>query len=313
LAFEIQALAREFGIERLGFLTLTFKENLLDLKRANRKINSLGAGVLKGRYRRWVVVPERQERGAVHFHLLVVLDADIRTGADFEAFEREDYRSANKALKAEWRFWGNDKHPGAAAAYGFGRTELLPVKSTADGIAYYLGGYIGKHVRHRLDFDKGARLVRYGGYGPGDRKASARLAWNTDNAWLWRHKLAAFAQRMGLKDFADLQKAFGPRWAWHLQGAIIAEHITGVFPSEAVARRSVDADSVIEAKLAFALYAAGKVYACEFPLDAKPRMFKPRLRDRFSAECYRSLDAFARRKSIKDPGGQFACESVCSV
>jgi len=293
LAFEIMALARQFGIERLGFFTLTFADLVLDLAEANRRFNSLNTNVLKGRYCRAVAVPERQKSGRVHFHLLVVLGADIRTGCDFEAFERGDYRSANKALRSEWAFWRK-----TAPLYGFGRHELLPVKSNSEGIARYVGKYISKHVRERVLTDKGARLVRYIGFGPGERKASCRLAWNTDNAWLWRHKLAAFAQRMGLKDVADLQKAFGPRWAWHLQGAIIAEHVTGVFPSEAVARRSVDFDSVLEGKLAFAKFGSGRVYAREFALDGGKLRFVPKPKRWLDDEDMESLRAWSRGKSV---------------
>ena len=233
LAFEIMALARDYGIANLGFLTLTFKENLLDMKEANRRFNSLNTGVLKGRYRRAVVVPERQQRGAIHFHLLAVLNADIRTGADFDAIERGDYKSANRALKAEWSFWRR-----TAPLYGFGRHELLPVKSNSEGIARYVGKYISKHVRERIETDKGARLVRYLGYGRTGRKASCRLAWNTDNAWLWRHKLAAFAGRQGARDTDDLVTLFGPRWAYRLYESIMAERLDDVCPSKEIALRS---------------------------------------------------------------------------
>jgi hypothetical protein len=301
LAYEIMALAREFGIERLGFFTLTFADLVLDLGEANRRFNSLNTHVLKGRYKRAVVVPERQKSGRVHFHLLVVLDADIRTGCDFEAFERRDYRSANKALRSEWAFWRK-----TAPLYGFGRHELLPVKSNSEGIARYVGKYISKHVRERVGSDKGARLVRYLGFGPGERKASSRLAWNTDNAWLWRHKLAAFAHRLGLEDFADLQKAFGPRWAWHLQGSIIAEHITGEFPSEAVAKRSVVADAVLQTKVEFAKYAAGKVYDRTMTLDN--RTF---VRRWLNEQDLESLRAWARRKTDVEPGGLVASNLRC--
>ena len=235
LAFEIMALAKVYGIEHLGFLTLTFAENVLTLKEGNRRFNSLNFHVIKGRYSRAVVVPERQESGRVHFHLLVVLSADIRTGFDFEAIQRRDYRSASPALRAEWAFWRT-----TAPKYGFGRTELLPVRSCAEGIARYVGKYISKHVRARSGQDKGARLVRYLGYGPGDRRASSRFAWNTDNGWLWRTKLKAFAERNGARSTDDLVKLFGPRWAYRLQAEILAERLDGVVhPSRRCAMRNV--------------------------------------------------------------------------
>ena len=234
LVFEIMALAKQYGIERLGFLTLTFADLVLELKEANRRFNSLNSHVIKERYRRAIKVPERQRSRRLHFHLVIVLDADIRTGFDFEAVKRRDYRSVSSALRAEWAFWRNT----AAPAYGFGRTELKPVRSTAEGIARYVGGYIGKHVREREDTDKGARLVSYIGFGYGGRRASCRFGWNNDNGWLWRHKLAAYAERNGARDTEDLAKLFGPRWAYRLQAEILAERLDEVHPSRRVAERS---------------------------------------------------------------------------
>lgn len=233
LAFEIMALAKEYGIDRLGFLTLTFADLVLELKEANRRFDSLNSHVIKSRYRRGVVVPERQKSRRVHFHLLVVLDADIRSGADFRAFEDGDYRSANPALRSEWAFWRV-----TAPRYGFGRHELLPVKSCAEGIARYVGKYISKHVRERAEADKGARLVRYLGFNEGGRKASCRFGWNTTNGWLWRHKLAAYAERNGCRSTDDLVKLFGPRWAYRLQAEILMSRIDEVHPSWHALRRS---------------------------------------------------------------------------
>jgi len=268
LSWEIMALAKEFGIERLGFFTLTFAERVVELKEANRRFDSLNSHVLKSRYLRGVVVPERQRSGRVHFHLLVVLRADIRSGSDFEAFERGDYRSANPVLRAEWAFWRK-----TAPKYGFGRHELLPVKSTAEGIARYVGKYISKHVRERSEGDKGARLVRYLGYarGQGQRKASCRLAWNTDNAWLWRHKLKAFAERNGAQDTDDLVKMFGPRWAYHLQAEILAERVDEVFPSQACGERSVDLSfsKVVTSAQARERHEAGRTFEKVYHLGSK--------------------------------------------
>jgi hypothetical protein len=280
------ALAQEFGIERLGFFTLTFADLVLDLKEANRRFDSLNSNVIKGRYRRAVVVPERQKSGRVHFHLLVVLDADIRTGADFEAFENRDYRSANKALRSEWAFWRL-----TAPRYGFGRHELLPVKSNAEGIARYVGKYICKHVRERVGSDKGARLVRYLGYGPGDRKASSRLAWNTDNAWVWRQKVRAFASRVGARDTADLQRLYGSHWAYHLQAVILAEAVAGPFPSDAASMTALAGELIYGRLPEVGLQRMQAVRYAE-------RARKP-VPSRFDGETISSLTAWARLKSIE--------------
>ena len=41
--------------------------------------------------------PRPRHMDRIHFHLVVVLEADIRTGFDFEALKRADYRSASPA------------------------------------------------------------------------------------------------------------------------------------------------------------------------------------------------------------------------
>jgi hypothetical protein len=265
------ALARAFGIEKLGFLTLTFADLVLEIKEGNRRFNSLNTHVIKERYLRGVVVPERQKSRRLHFHLLVALRADIRSGADFEAFKRRDYRSANQALRSEWAFWR-----ATAPRYGFGRHELLPVRSCAEGIARYVGKYISKHIRERAEADKGARLVRYLGFSQGQgkptfRKASCRFGWNTDNGWLWRHKLAAFAERNGARDTEDLAKIFGPRWAYRLQAEILAERLDDVvYPSRACADYSLNLTYGKEwvAKVqAMERYQEGRTFARTVTLD----------------------------------------------
>jgi hypothetical protein len=218
VAFEIECLVQEFGIDRIGFFTLTFKDHVTDLREAQKRFRSLRAHVIVKRYRRAIGVWERHKSGRIHFHLVVVLDLDIRSGADFQAFKRKDYRSANSALRAEWAFWRQ-----TCPKYRFGRHELMPVKSTAQGIARYVGKYISKHVGQRLEADKGARVVRFIGFKPGMRRTCCRFSWNNDNGWLWRQKLASFAARNEIKDLDHMKRRFGRRWAYRLQERILAE------------------------------------------------------------------------------------------
>jgi hypothetical protein len=245
VASEIQNLAKDFGLENLGFLTLTFRDHITDIKEAQRRFHSLNTHVIKKRYERAIGVWERQKSGRVHFHLVIVLGADIRTGVDFAAFENDDYRTASKFLRAEWKFWRD-----TAKAYGFGRTELLPVKSTAEGIARYVGKYISKHVGERWEEDKGARVVRFIGFKPGDRKVSSRFAWNSDGGWLWRQKVAEFCRLHGIRDYIELKLKFGPRWAYRLQEAILVTPLASdiVWPSERSAKRHVDTQVRVEAE-----------------------------------------------------------------
>jgi hypothetical protein len=216
------ALAEEFGIERLGFLTLTFPDELSDIREASRRFNSLATNVLKKRYLRVIRVWERHKSGVLHAHCVVVLHADIRTGFNFADLKTQRgsarYRTACPFLRAEWAFWRsitNYNGKRQDAPYPFGRTELLPVKSTAEGIAYYVGGYIGKHMRQREWADRGVRLVSYLGFKKAGRRINTRFSWVTPNARLLRMKIATFAWMLGCEHFAEIRGLLGPRWLHH--------------------------------------------------------------------------------------------------
>ena len=207
-------MAEQYGLARLGFLTLTFADHVLSPKEAQRRFNSLRTGVLAHRYEAFLRVLERQKSGRIHYHLLVVLPFDARTGVDFEAFGRGEYQSASTLLRSEWAFWRR-----TSKAYRFGRTELMPVRSTEEGIGRYVGKYISKHHAARKIEDKGVRLVEYS---TGARMARTRFGWSSDNAAEWRAKVRLFAQIMGerldvqMNSIEDLSGHLGPRWAyWH--------------------------------------------------------------------------------------------------
>ena len=84
----------------------------------------------------------------------MLLPYDIRTGVDFTQFALGRYSSAPPYLRAVWR-----ELRIKCKAYGFGRHELLPIKSNADAMAQYIGKYISKHLGSRKDEDKGKRLI----------------------------------------------------------------------------------------------------------------------------------------------------------
>jgi hypothetical protein len=213
LAWNVQSLVERHGLCSVGFFTLTFADLVLSPREAQRRFNSLATHVLRPRYPAFVRVLERQRSGRLHHHVLLALPFDARTGVDFEAFGRGDYRSAPAELRSEWVFWRL-----TAKKYGFGRTELLPVKSTAEGIGRYVGKYIGKHVSQREERDRGVRLVEYS---RGARMATTKFAWVSDNAASWRRKVEVFAcmvaaqRRLDHIEFEDLSKYLGSGWAYH--------------------------------------------------------------------------------------------------
>jgi hypothetical protein len=227
LSLNVSHLCQKYGIDRVGFLTLTFADHVLCPKEAQRRFNSLATHVLKVRYSDYIRVIERQKSGRLHYHLLVALPDDIRTGFDFGAVSRQDYSSANNHLRREWAFLRK-----TVKAYGFGRTELMPVKGTSDALGQYVGKYIGKHIGVRKIEDKGVRLVALT---RGARMATSRhtpIGSQYDAAW--RGKVETFARQMtialriknryhpGIHCIEDIASNFGNRWAYHWRDYIFS-------------------------------------------------------------------------------------------
>lgn len=211
LALNVEAAVTAWGLARTGFLTLTFAEHILDAKVAQKRLHSLATHVLRPRYGAAIRVIERQKSGRIHYHLLVNVGADVRTGCDFDAFARRDYRTAPAALRAEWAFWRR-----TAKAYGFGRTELLPVMSNSAAVGRYVGKYIGKHLERREPRDLGVRLVSY----IGPRVATVKFAWASRRGADWRAALEALVRDLAAMRRIDapttdaMRREFGKNWCW---------------------------------------------------------------------------------------------------
>ena len=86
---------------------------------------------------------------------------------------------------------------------GFGRHELMPIRTQANAVARYLGGYIRKQIENRNEVDKGSRLVRYIGFGPAERTHYPTFAWVVQGR-PWRLALGEFAPSQRCYEFEDL-------------------------------------------------------------------------------------------------------------
>lgn len=221
LSWNVTHMCQKYGQDRVGFLTLTFADHVTDVREASKRFNSLASHVLRSRYEAFIRVLERQKSGRIHYHLLVVLKDDIRTGADFEAFARKDYKSGNPALRLEWAYWRK-----TAPLFRFGRTELMPIRSDAGAMGQYVGKYIGKHIGHREERDKGARLVSYS---KGSRMATSKFMQRAQYPDLWRAKVCTFVRQMAaakpqarIRDTEDLAIHLGKRWSYTWRDYILA-------------------------------------------------------------------------------------------
>lgn len=226
-------------MEQIGFLTLTFKDNVTDNKEAYRRFCSLRKKFLSVYFGDWCLVKEVQKRGAWHYHILIDCLADIRTGFEWNdyilaqqlragarlantpwkeyrkvvrPFERKYITSALPALRKFWKLMRD------LGKYGFGRCELLPIRSTVEATARYVGKYVANHVGNRLEAHKGVRLSSYS---KNCIRSSTKMAWNNDNSKKWRKNLSIFAGYFGCKNLDHMKKRFGPRWAYHFQELII--------------------------------------------------------------------------------------------
>jgi hypothetical protein len=218
----------KWGENNVAFLTLTFADKVRCPKTAQKRWHSLRTHIIKKRYLDYLLVFERTEKGYIHYHVLVALDFDARTGFNFDLYLRlRASKSRNShlwstltprggRLSQEWAFW-RDKAP----RYQFGRTEMLPIRSTAEAVGRYLGGYIAKHLAFRQSRDKRVRLVRY--KAGGARTHYPGKSATTGRAWLWRRKVRAFASMLGLrKDLEALRSRLGKRWAYRYRTQIMA-------------------------------------------------------------------------------------------
>jgi len=244
----IKALCEKYGVGRIGFLTLTFRDNVQTHKEAQRRLNSLLTNFVSKkdsetklpRYPDYIGCVERQKSGRIHFHLLIVMAEDIKTGFDHDQVKARNYSSASQYLKNEWGIWRR-----SAKLYGFGRCELKPVKTNAAGVSKYIAKYIAKHIENRLPEDKGARLVRYS---RGARIGTTNFMFNSPGSKLWRENVALVAEKVHQdntrrrphfieandptrlkvpdiqerpRNLDDMTRMLGPRWAFRNREEII--------------------------------------------------------------------------------------------
>lgn len=224
LYLNVDALIKTHGLGMVGFITLTFAENLVCRVEAQRRFNSLATNFLRVHLSEYVAAVERQRRGAIHYHIIAAFPRDIRSGFDFAAMKsahklelagqrgsaewklclRAAWASANPDLRLWWKVLRL-----AAAKYGFGRCETLPLMSNAEAVSRYVGSYVGSEYMLRDPRDKGLRTLRYS---LKHRVASVRWSWVAGGGQIWRRGCAVLGALLGVD---DLTPALGEKWAWH--------------------------------------------------------------------------------------------------
>uniref|UniRef100_UPI003B968B6E rolling circle replication-associated protein n=1 Tax=Eikenella corrodens TaxID=539 RepID=UPI003B968B6E len=102
LQLNVKSFIDRHGIDRVGFLTLTFADDVKDPKEAQRRFNSLRTNFLKHHYKHYIRVVERTKTGRIHYHLLVACKENIRRGLNFRQIAARNYKSANAAIRGHW-------------------------------------------------------------------------------------------------------------------------------------------------------------------------------------------------------------------
>lgn len=138
---ECQRLAKANSKKWETFITLTFKENIIDIKLANKKFQNYVRQVKRVfKEFSYIAIPEFQKRGAIHYHLLTNIPADSPLIP-----KREIKRLYNKEIKCykeleyyDLKYWN----------YGFSSAEVM--KGNVKKVIGYISKYMTKDIDNRL-------------------------------------------------------------------------------------------------------------------------------------------------------------------
>lgn len=208
----VKSLLDQYPLEQIGFMTLTFEDNIDDIKEANRRLDSLMTNYLREKLLSYILIRERQHRGAWHFHLLAVLPFDIKSKGRFQkkAFgNAHSFKTSNLELLHLWQELRE-----VMPRYGFGRHELLPIRKDSGSLSGYLSKYIGKHMAARKESDKGVRLISYAqGF---KRAVATHFSWHSSFYSKLRGKVAFLARNCGCHSPAQACEELGHNWGFRL-------------------------------------------------------------------------------------------------
>lgn len=203
LQLNVRQFIETFGIDNVGFLTLTFADDVQEVKEASRRFHSMQTNFLKKHFEHYICVYERTKKGRIHFHLIINTRMNIRRGLNFREIQAKNYKSANPYLRYLWALLREN-----LSKYGFGRSELLPVKTNSKGLARYVVKYIAKHINSRLPEDKGQRLIRT----TTNKKtlwkiANSNFSFVSKGSRLWRDQLKKWVSCIEpyLKQYAEFE------------------------------------------------------------------------------------------------------------
>lgn len=156
-------------------------------------------------------------RGSGNWYAHAVVDAgwDIKTGFPFDQVEDGFYANVPAPVRELCR-----KLRDIAAAYGFGRTEFLPIKSPGPSCARYLTKYLGKAFS--TEKAEGEEKRRLFGVWGGVRFVHSQFSFVSSR--ILRRKLAWLADELRIADYDGFKALYGRHW-WHFIGSALREVI----------------------------------------------------------------------------------------
>lgn len=234
LEMNLEKFFKVYPIERIGLQTHTFDPSVTEPKEAGIRFNSFRTNFFCNFYDAYIKVTEPHKDGRPHFHILVALKFDIRTGFDWLSYQqaqqeyakngrsKEFYRltraysqSATPELREYWKLLRN-----ACATHRMGRSEILPIRKNTEATGYYIREYLTKGNIHRTGPWKGARLVSYSaGF---ERVANCQFSW-VDQGAKWRNYVGQVCTLLSIKDLEELHHQFGNKWAHQIYRCLILE------------------------------------------------------------------------------------------
>ena len=231
----IEAMVRQYGLERVGLLTLSFgvpgsgkgsfetwelRQQAKHWDFVQGRWASFRTNVIAKRYSDWICVFEQHQDQVWHLHVVVVTKEDIRTGTNIEVLSnyklpfwmRRGKHLRNEALAAEWSVLRQ-----VCCRYRFGRTELLPVIKSGAALGFYLAEYMVK-TYSKIPAGQRCRLVRF------SRTIGAefreKFTVHSVGSLIHRTRLRIAARMLGFQDYYDFAEYFGPKWNHLLKGAL---------------------------------------------------------------------------------------------
>jgi hypothetical protein len=216
----IRLYIEKFGVNNVGVLTITMPSECLSARKFQETWHSFRTNVIVRMFPTGMWVRERQPRtGNWHSHAVVDLGRDIRTHFPFDQVSARFYANVDSELRETW---GRLREK--AARYGFGRTELLPIKQNALGCARYLTKYLTKSfVSEKIFGEEQCRL--FGVWG-GVRFVHSSFDWTSNR--IFRKRKLWLARTAGCDDVAGFNGLYGPRW-WFVIGE---ELLKVILPTE---------------------------------------------------------------------------------